>query len=69
MYADLSGREKATMANTKSLSRDERKTAKRKDRKELKAVYATLTVEQQKKFRKREDRKVGVRAFVAKAGA
>ncbi len=57
------------MANTKTLSRDERKTAKRKDRKELKAVYATLTVEQQKKFRKREDRTVGVRAFVAKAGA
>jgi hypothetical protein len=53
------------MPNTKNLTRDERKTAKRKDRKELKAVYATLTGEQQKKFRKREDRKVGVRAFLA----
>lgn len=57
------------MANTKTLPNVERKTAKRKARKALKATYATLTGEQQKKFRKREDRKVGVRAFLAvKAG-
>jgi len=57
------------MANTKTLPRDERKSSKRKARKSLKAAYATLSVGQQKKFRKREDRKVGVRAFLAsKAG-
>jgi hypothetical protein len=51
------------MANTKSMSREERKTAKRGQRKELTKLYGTMTNEQRKKFRKSEE-KIGFKAFL-----
>ena len=40
------------MANTKDLSRSDRKKTKREQRKELKKVYADFKREDHKKFRK-----------------
>ena len=53
------------MPNTKDQPKDQRKTAKRKARKELKVAYAGMTPETRKKFRKSEE-KIGLKAFLAK---
>ena len=50
------------MANTKSLSREERKQAKRKARKALHATYKSLNPKDLKRYRATE--KKGVKAFV-----
>lgn len=56
------------MANTKNISdRAERKTAKRAQRKALKAVHVALGPKANKKFRKSEH--TGIRAFVAEQNA
>lgn len=52
------------MANTKKMSRPERKRAKRKSRRELRKLRETLTPEQRSELRKS---KKGVKAFVAEA--
>ncbi len=52
------------MANTKNITdRNERKGAKRAQRKALKAVNNSLTVKQRKKYRASET--VGLRAWLA----
>lgn len=51
------------MANTKSLTREERKQAKRQARKTLSATYDNLTPKELKRFRAWE--KTGVKAFIA----
>lgn len=50
------------MANTKPLSRPERRVAKRNQRRELKKLYASLDKSQ--RARLRED-KVGIKAMLA----
>jgi hypothetical protein len=52
------------MANTKKMSRPERKRAKRKSRRELRKLRASLTREQQGELRKS---KKGIKAFLAEA--
>ena len=52
------------MANTKNLSREERKTTKRTQRKALKKVFSEMTPDQKAKLRKSEE-KMGVRQFLA----
>ena len=52
------------MANTKSLSREERKATKRTQRKVLTKLYDTMTSKQHKKFRKLEE-PIGFKAFLA----
>jgi hypothetical protein len=52
------------MANTKSLTREERKATKRTQRKELSKLYDTMNHGQRKKFRKSEE-KIGFKAFLA----
>ena len=54
------------MANTKNMTREKRREAKRTQRRALKAVYAGLSKRQRKQLR--EDR-VGLRAFVASQAA
>ncbi len=54
------------MANTKNLSREERKQAKRKARRELKALFQTLNRKQRAELRKE---KQGLKPFVAKQQA
>ena len=52
------------MANTKSITdRTERKTAKRAQRKALKATHAGLTTKQKKAYRRSET--TGLRAWIA----
>lgn len=56
------------MANTKSIKdREARKTAKREQRKALKAEYVKLTKKQRKEFRRSET--VGLRAWLAEQAA
>jgi len=50
------------MANTKNLSREERKQSKRTSRQELKKLFQTLTRKQRAEFRKE---KQGLKPFVA----
>lgn len=52
------------MANTKKLPREERAKAKRKSRREAKALYASLTREQRKEFRKRRE-EITLKQFLA----
>lgn len=52
------------MANTKDLSREERKTAKRTARKELKQINASLSPADRKAIRKAEE-PIGVKHFLA----
>ena len=54
------------MANTKQLSREERKKARRKARQELKTLNRELTKAQRKKWQKSGQ---GIRAFLAEAKA
>ena len=49
------------MADTKSMTREERKTAKRAARKDLKKEYLAFTTEEQKEFRTKS--KGGVKGF------
>ncbi|MCB9728167.1 MAG: hypothetical protein H6746_06780 [Deltaproteobacteria bacterium] len=51
------------MANTKNLSNDERKAAKREQRRALKAVFGALTVKQKKAFKASETK--GLRTWIA----
>ena len=51
------------MANTKDMTREQRKTTKRNQRLELKKIWAGLTKAQRKEL---ADEKEGVKAFQAK---
>ena len=51
------------MANTKNMSRQDRKQAKRAARRELAKLYAGMSDAQKKRYRKWE--KKGVKAFLA----
>lgn len=51
------------MANTSEMTREERKNAKRKARKELKSAYGTFTKEQIREFRGKNIG--GVKGFLA----
>jgi hypothetical protein len=55
------------MANTKNLGGDERKTAKREQRRAFKATFAALTVKQKKAFKVSETK--GLRAWIAEQTA
>jgi hypothetical protein len=52
------------MANTKDMSREERKSTKRTQRTALKKVFSEMTPDQKAKLRKSEE-KMGVRQFLA----
>lgn len=52
------------MANTKDLTREERKKAKRAARKELKVINAALSPEDRKAIKKAEE-PIGVKHFLA----
>lgn len=54
------------MANTKSLPRAERKTAKRKVRRECKGLYQSLTQKQRREF---GGSKKGIKLFLAEKQA
>ncbi len=50
------------MANTKTLTREERKASKRTSRRALKAIHASLTKAQRAR---RQEEKLGLKAFKA----
>ncbi len=52
------------MANTKQMTREKRKEAKKKQRLELKKIWAGLSKEQRKEL---AEEKMGLRAYAAKA--
>jgi hypothetical protein len=53
------------MANTSKMTREMRKGVKRSQRLALKATFSALPADAKKKFRKREDKKQGLKAFAA----
>jgi hypothetical protein len=55
------------MANTKDLSREDRKKAKRTARKELKVIQASLSPADRKAIKKAEE-PVGVKHYLAEKG-